>query len=311
MPNDAQYSMEVLRSRAQQGKPLVGDPALLMRPDEEPVSATVEDETTGAVDWTRWADLVLRGKSMAIRGTEVLAGSRSLQLPRVPVGTIEPSTSRSSALLSHLSRGVNFGLEAIENRSKNSAAQQPSLMRERGQPQQQMISTGLPPDEADLDGTFWALYDGCCGHVVITPQMVLFRSLFAKRPRGRRGLSLAAAPGTAGAVDDEQPLLDARGSLTIPESELSSSSSPPPKVKVLFQCKLDAVKGIKKLSPPVVRATRGGVVTGSTWSMAAGEGLRLVLKGRRGEVDFFQVRGRDEAFNRLLALAPQQWQRVN
>ncbi|PWN27491.1 hypothetical protein BDZ90DRAFT_180563 [Jaminaea rosea] len=312
VPNDAQYSMEVLRSRAQLGKPLVGDPALLMRPEsewksQEVVTSTEGEEGSEKIDWTRWADLVLRGKSMAIRGTEVLAGSRSVQLPRVPVGTIDASTSRSSALLSHLSRGVNMGITALENKSKSTAAQQPSLAKGRGD-RAVTASAGASIDEADVDGTFWAVYDGCCGHVVITPHAVLFRSLFAKRPRGRRGLSVNAS---ASNVDDEQPLLDARtGQLTVPESELASESAPPPKVKVLFQCKLDAVKGIKKLAPAGSRA--GAMALGSsTWGLAAGEGLRLVLKGRRGEVDFYQVRGRDEAFNRLLALAPQQWQRVN
>lgn len=315
VPNDAQYSMEVLRNRARLGKPLVTDPALLLRPDMTEEAAISQNSgggsegSGGRVDWTRWADLVLHGKTMAIRGTEVLAGSRSVTLPRLPVNQVESGSGTGSVLLSHMSRGINFGIQALENKSKKTAqGTSTAVLRDIGNSEKEngIQITSNQEDIADVDGTFWAVHDGCCGHLVVTPQDVLFRSLFAKKPRGRRGGSDTSTQLSqrVGQGPEEQPVLDARtGSLNVPEADLAAS---PPKIRILFECKLEHVKGIKKLSS----FGKGSLQSGSSWSLAAGEGLRLILKGRRGDVDFWQVRKRDEAFNRLLALAPQQWERV-
>lgn len=300
VPNDAQYSMEILRQRARQNKPLVGDPALLLRTDlpgnDSPATSAGNE---GRTDWMQWADVFLREKAMAIHGIDVLSGSRSLALTSFPVSAEEPETGRESVFLSEMSRGMNTGIQAFEDKSKAVAASQetPTLG--------QTLGVNGAEDLVDVDGTFWAVYDGCCGHLVITPHAVIFRSLFARRPRGRRGMVLGAQALMKVAGDtDDQPLVDARtGKLTLPESELADSL---PKVKLLLECKLEHIRGIKKLSA----FGAGGLQAGSSWSLAAGEGLKIVLKGRRGEVDFWQVRKRDEAFNRLLALTPQQWTRI-
>jgi hypothetical protein len=343
VPNDAQYSLEILRSRAAKGKPLISDQALLLRPEdatfvvadaeeEEEEAAQAEGVGRGAasataaaksnkINWSKWSDRVLKGKTMAIRGSEMLAGQRSVPLPRLPVNEVQPSAGFGSFLLTNLSKGVNYGLETLESRSAQSAAAARSIPGG---------AQGGLQDMADVDGTYWSIYDNCCGHLVITPQTITFRSLFAKRPRGRRGMSTSVSTSSSldtdpsgsisGSSSLEQPILDPlTGELTIPASELEKQ---PPKVKILLQVDIAQVRGLKKLDSRYLPY-------GSKWSatVARGEGLRVMVKmppgaagtgvgtaqGTKGglvEVDFWQVVKRNEAFNRLVALVPREWEKV-
>ncbi|CAO1615053.1 unnamed protein product [Sympodiomycopsis kandeliae] len=358
VPNDAQYSMEILRGRAAQGKPLLSDTSLLLRPDIPPMS--VEEQmreassaannapasANGGIDWTRWADAVMKGKSMAISGSELLSGSRALNLPRLPVQEITASTSTSSALLANLTKGLNRGIKAIEDHrnSKDNA----SLVRNRAgsdtKASAEETEQASSYSDADQDGTYWCVYGGVCGHLVVTPKSIFFRSLFARRPRGRRGQLTSASKtslnseggssSTGHSTIDDQPLLDAEtGALTIPESSLSDPSLQP-KVKILLEIPLERIVGLKK----VTNKTPSVLKEASNWT-SMGKKLNQIIKGEGGlevtlerkrrrrnmsvdsmkstdtELDdtallFAQMRKRDEAFNRLLALTPRQWEKA-
>lgn len=338
VPNDSQYSMEILRLRAARGKPLISDQALLLRADDFSAAIKIQeddepgvtqtgnnDSSTDApiggvpaagtasnkVNWSKWADRVMKGKTMAIRSSEMLAGSRSLALPRLPISEQTPESGYGSAFVNTLSKGVNLGLQSIEARSAQ-AAKVKAGTAEKISFRDAMLNGVEGTDEADVDGTYWGLYEGCCGHLVITPQGVLFRSLFAKRPRGKRGTAIDSSSSTS----LDQPLLDPNtGDLTLPASELERQQ---PKVKVLLEFKLDDVRGLKKLDSRYLPY-------GSKWNPLAldgrGEGLAITLEeivindaGRKRKekrvVEFAQVMKRNEAFNRLVALAPQQWKKV-
>lgn len=125
------------------------------------------------------------------------------------------------------------------------------------------------------------------------------------------------AGSVSGSSSLEQPILDPlTGELTIPASELEKQ---PPKVKILLQVDISQVRGLKKLDSRYLPY-------GSKWSatVARGEGLRVTVKmppGAAGtvgaeakgglvEVDFWQVVKRNEAFNRLVALVPREWEKV-
>lgn len=304
VPNDAQYSMEILRTRAAQGKPLISDTALLMRPDV--VAPAVPSVTAVAsavaadnrVDWSRWADTVMKGKSLAITGSEILSGSRALNLPRLPVSEITPATSTSSALLTNLTKGLNRGIKAIEDHRNTSSASGVSARQRQTGGKAGSVSQGTVQDDtaghtADRDGTYWCLHDGICGHLVVTPQSVVFRSLFAKRPRGRRGQVTTTAAASAsrtslqsdasgsGSGGEDQPLIDpSTGDLTVPESTLTDPSSLP-KVKVLREIPLSRIVGLKKIKDASSSPPRSAVKEASNWTKV-GKTFNQLLQGEGG-----------------------------
>lgn len=126
VPNDAQCAIQILRKRAAAGQPLVSDPALLLsassaegegggqgginklsRRSMESSSSSASlsslapsamqaEREAGAkdakegnkVDWGKWRARAARGRDMAIKGSEMLAGHRGIYLPRVVVSKV-------------------------------------------------------------------------------------------------------------------------------------------------------------------------------------------------------------------------------
>jgi hypothetical protein len=295
VPNDSQYAMQVLRTRAAAGEALTGDrdiadwmkagtddddddldtlipviPGLGGVDGNTAVSTAVNSATAASstsVDWKKWKSRVAKGRELAVAGSEVLSGQRPLQLPRI-AGSDQPLQSQeayTSKMMLGMAKGVNWGLGSIQDSSNR------KLMQRRLEGDEIMSAS---------DGVYWAVYNGSCGHVVITPDKLRFRSMFARK--------MSADPSSEEQVD----VLDAQTG----EVQVSQAQADAAVVRTLVDVKLENVVQLKKTK----------TVNVAIWGI---DGLEV--RSRGGKVfQFSSIVKRDEAFNRILALAPQYWNKM-
>ncbi|UZJ51443.1 hypothetical protein CBS101457_000763 [Exobasidium rhododendri] len=313
VPNDAQCAMIVLRKRAARGETLVGDkdvahwifegeegkaseeesrrveigqslvPSMggLEATESVTMVTTAVDKAatsgTSSVDWKKWKSRVAKGREMAIAGSEMLSGQRAVELPRLNAApTNAENAAVTSKMMNGMAKGINWGLGSLQDTSNR-----------------KLIQRRLEPDEktSASDGVYWAVYLGSCGHVVVTPERIRFRSLFARK----MNIDVAAGGDLAGAEESEQnqvSVLDpVTGKCQVTESQLKTA-----KVRTLVDLQLESVTQLRKMKS----------VSVGVWGI---DGLEVKSKG--GKVHLFSsIVKRDEAFNRILALSSQGWKEV-
>jgi hypothetical protein len=142
---------------------------------------------------------------------------------------------------------------------------------------------------------YWAVYLGSCGHVVVTPERIRFRSLLAwKTKTGTAAAATASTattnPGGTGEVEHDQiNVLDpVTGKCQVTEPQLQNA-----KVRTLVDVPLEDIL--------VLRKTKS--VSVGIWGI---DGLE-VKSNTGASLVFSSFAKRDEAFNRILALSPQNW----
>ena len=160
VPNDAQYAMVVLRKRAATGEALTGDKDVAHwindddaeeaeKADEEGAAAAAAAEgaggvpsevraentpssgTSSSVDWKKWKARAVKGKEMAVAGSEMLSGQRAVQLPRLS-GNAGGGGSNSAGggseglgglVYNGMAKGINWGLGSIQDTSNRKLIQ--------------------------------------------------------------------------------------------------------------------------------------------------------------------------------------------
>lgn len=274
------------------------------------------------IDWAKWRSRAVKGRDLAVAGSEMLSGQRAIQLPRMaPSSSLQPTTS--SRLVDGLSAGVNWSFTQLEGHSQRLAIDRKLAGLDDGLAGDDFaegglseLSMSLKKEQAKDQAIYWAVHKGTFGHVVVLPEKILFRSLFAVSPRkGKEEVALLepADPaadnngerqgsGGDGDGDDTAAIVKATDPALLKAS----------KVRILVEARLDNVVGLKKTRNKTT--SRFNLLVGGNGRFGP-EGLEIKVRGGGVSADgnklvFSSVVGRDECFNRILALAPQRWSKV-
>ena len=120
---------------------------------------------------------------------------------------------------------------------------------------------------------------------MVNAERIRFRSLFARKMP-------TADTQTADDDDEQMPVMDAAtGECQVSQSQLEGAS-----VRTLLDVRLESV----------VQLTKTKAVSVGVWGI---DGLEVRCRGGKAH-RFANIVRRDEAFNRILALAPQNWAKM-